>query len=123
MARELIRRWQRHNHPEVNWYRIAAASTVPIVVAAPIIAFCWQKRRVMTGTLLGSGVFFLGFVFFAAWDFAEALNYARPITDPSEFTKIAVYGFVAMLQVMALFLVSQATEKRIRDSERDPVWR
>jgi hypothetical protein len=111
------------NHVNVNWYRLAAACTVPILVAAPIVAICWRTRRIMAGTVIGVSVCFVGFVFFAAWDFAEALKSPPPITAPSIFTKIVVYGFVSMSQVMAVFLVSQSIEKRIRDRERDPGWR
>jgi Co/Zn/Cd efflux system component len=107
----------------VNWYRIAAACTVPLVMAAPLVAFCWHRRHVMAGTIAGAGVCFVGFVFFAAWDFAEALNSPPPITAPSIFTKIAAYGFVAMAQVMVVFLVSQSIEKRISDRDRDGAWR
>jgi hypothetical protein len=107
----------------MNWYRVAAASTLPIVLAAPIVALCFHKGRILTGTTLGSGVFFVAFIAFAAWEFGDALNDAPPVTEPSIFTKIVVYGVVAMLQVMALYLVSDLAEKRLRDRDRDPVWR
>lgn len=77
----------------------------------------------MAGIIVGAGVCFVGFIFFAAWDFAEALKSPPPITAPSIFTKIVIYGFVAMAQVMVLFLASQSVEKRIQDRERDPLWR
>jgi len=107
----------------MNWYRIAAASTLPIILAAPVVAFCFYKKRILAGTSLGSAVCFVAFIVFAAWEFGDALNDAPSVTEPSIFTKIVVYGAVAMLQVMALYLLSDLVEKRMRDRDRDPVWR
>lgn len=107
----------------MNWYRIAAAATVPIMLAAPIVTFCWVRRRILAATIIGSALFFVTFIFFAAWEFADRLSYAHPLAEPSIFVKIVTYGFVAMVQVMALFLLSQAVEERIRNSEYDPAWR
>ena len=54
---------------------------------------------------------------------SSSQSYAHPLAEPSIFVKIVTYGFVAMVQVMALFLLSQAVEERIRNSEYDPAWR
>jgi hypothetical protein len=86
----------------------------------------------MTGTLLATGVFFLGFVIFAGLEFVDNFRYRLwcqatetlcPPSDPSDFTKIVAYGVVAMCQVMILFLVSLGIERRLRNSEYDPAWR
>jgi len=107
----------------MNWSRFAAASILPIVLATPIVAFCFRTGRLLAGVTLGSGVCFLTFVVFAAWEFGDALGDRRPATAPDLFTMIVVYGFVAMVQVMALYLVRDAVEKRAGDRERDPKWR
>jgi hypothetical protein len=116
----------------MNWTRVAQASTLPILVAAPVAWICWTKRRLLAATILGSAVFFLGFIVFAGMEYYEAVSYrvwcqatntpCRP-SRPSDFTRIVAYGGIAMLQTMALYLFSDVIERRIRDREVDPSWR
>jgi hypothetical protein len=108
------------------------ASTLPILVAVPLAWFCWAKGRLLAATVLGSAVFFLGFIVFAGMEYYEAVSYriwcqatntpCRP-SNPSDFTRIVVYGGIAMLQTMTLYLLSDAIEKRIRERGVDPSWR
>ena len=116
----------------MNWTRITQALTLPILVAAPVAWACWAKHRLLAGTILGSGIFFLGFIVFAGMEYWEAVSYrvwcqstntpCRP-SNPSDFTRIVAYGGIAMVQVMLLFLLSDTVEKRIRNRDMDPSWR
>jgi hypothetical protein len=116
----------------MNWTRIAQALTLPILVAAPIAWICWAKRWLLAATILGSAVFFIGFIVFAGMEYYEAVSYrvwcettntpCRP-SSPSDFTRIVAYGGIAMLQTMTLYLFSDTIERRIRDRDMDPSWR
>jgi hypothetical protein len=116
----------------MNWTRMAQAATFPLLVVAPIAWICWAKRRLLSATILGSAVFFVGFIFFAGAEYSEAVSYRVwcettntpcPPSTPSDFVRIVAYGGVAMVQVMLLYLLSDAIERRLRNRDVDPAWR
>ena len=116
----------------MNWTRMAQALMLPMLVVVPIAGLCWAKGRLLSATILGSGIFFIGFIVFAGVEYSEAVSYRVwceatntpcPPSRPSDFTRIVAFGAVAMLQVMALFLFSERIEQRIRDRGVDPAWR
>jgi hypothetical protein len=43
--------------------------------------------------------------------------------NPSAFTRFAIYAFIALAEVIALFLVSLRVEERIRRRGYAPEWR
>ena len=43
--------------------------------------------------------------------------------DPSAFTRYAIYAFIALFEVMALFLVSLKIEEKVRRRGYAPEWR
>ena len=42
---------------------------------------------------------------------------------PTAFSRYAIYAFIALLEVFALFTISLSVEHRIRRSGYDPEWR
>lgn len=43
--------------------------------------------------------------------------------NPSAFTRFAIYAFIALFQVIALFMLSLKVEQRIRRRGYSPEWR
>ena len=43
--------------------------------------------------------------------------------DPRAFTRFAIYAFIALFQVFALFSLSLVMERRIRQRDYAPEWR
>jgi hypothetical protein len=43
--------------------------------------------------------------------------------DPSAFTRFAIYAFIALFEVFALFWLSLVVEERIRRRNYSPEWR
>ena len=41
----------------------------------------------------------------------------------SPFTRYAIYAFIGLAEVIALFMISLAAERRIRDRDLAPEWR
>jgi Na+(H+)/acetate symporter ActP len=113
----------------VNWSRLAISAVVPFLVALPIAALFWRKRRTTVGTVVGAGVVLIGTVLFMAVEYGGAVHYrlmcaeqnlpCRP-SDPSDFVRIFSYALVGMVEVMALFLVSASV--RMRSRHRAPEW-
>ena len=107
----------------MNWFRIATAALVPLVVALPIAGFLWKRRQLAVGNAIGALLLFMGFLVFGGLEYVDAMAYRRhcqamnlpcPISHPSDFVKIMTFGMVAMAQIMALFVVSDVVEERTR---------
>ena len=116
----------------MNWARMAQALTIPLLIAVPVVALCWMKRWMLAATVVGSALFFIAFIVFAGMEYYDAVSFrvwcqhtSTPCraSSPSDFNRIVAYAGVAMLQVMALYVVSGTIEQRLRDRERDPAWR
>ena len=42
---------------------------------------------------------------------------------PSAFTRYAIYAFIALFEVFALFTISLSVEQKVRRQDYDPEWR
>src|SRR5689334_16733134 len=116
----------------MNWARLAQALAIPILIAIPLVALCWAKRWMLAATITGSALFFIAFIVFAGMEYHDAVSYRvwcqqtnTPCraSSPSDFNRIVAYAGVAMVQVMALYVVAGSIEQRMRDGERDMAWR
>lgn len=120
----------------MNWHRILLASTLPLAGVAPVVALFWWRRRVMLGTVVGTGVLLVVSLFFSAAEFVDADRVridciTNGLKDaclaiahgPADVVRVGAYGLVAFVQVAVLFLVGLSAERRIEDADRDPAWR
>ena len=116
---------------ELNWFYIGLESTVPPLVALILALPFWLKEQPIFGNLAGSAVIF-GTAF--ALIMREHVQLDRAIMncfdqgmvcfpDPPAFTRYAIYGFIALAEVIALFLFSLNVERRLRRRGYDPEWR
>ena len=51
----------------------------------------------------------------------DAGEFCWPV--PSEFTRFAIYAFIGLAEVFALFSLSLFFEKKLRDRDYAPEWR
>lgn len=116
---------------ELSWFWIVLQATVPLPVALlPAYPF-WRTGQAILGNIVGTGVLFgvafaLIFREHAALDILlqrclEAGTVCFP--DPSAFTRFAIYAFIALFEVFALFWLSLVVEERIRRRNYSPEWR
>ena len=86
-----------------------------MVIAVPIAALFWVRRQWTFGTVIGAGVLLSGALFFGGLEYVGGLQFriaceqtGTPCapSNPSDFVRISVYGIVAMLQVMMLFVAA-----------------
>lgn len=115
----------------LSWYWITVGATVPAVIALLVALPFWLKDQPIFGNLAGMGVLF-GAAF--ALIMREHVQLQRVVVDcidaglpcfpnPPAFTRYAVYAFVALFEVIALFLLSLRVEQKRRRRGYDPQWR
>jgi hypothetical protein len=116
---------------ELNWYWITMGAIVP-PVAALVVAFpFWWKEQPIFGNIAGTAVLF-GAAF--ALIMREHMQIERVVSacldggipcfpDPPAFTRFAIYAFIALVQVIALFTLSLKVEHRRRRRGYSPEWR
>jgi hypothetical protein len=115
----------------LSWSWIAleatAAPLVGLLVALPL----WLKEQPIFGNLAGTIVIF-GSAF--GLILREHLQIQAMVTKcidegipcfphPEAFTRFAVYAFIALFEVIALFLLSLRVEGKLRRRGYDPQWR
>jgi hypothetical protein len=106
---------------------IAAAPLVGLLVAFPF----WRKGEMIFGNVVATGFIFAS-AFGLIWReyvvldritkaCLEAGDVCWP--DPSAFTRFAIYGFIGLFEVFALFSLSLWVEERVRRRDYSPEWR
>jgi hypothetical protein len=116
---------------DLNWPWIALALTVPGLVGALIAVPIWLKGQPIFGNLAGTAVIFAAAVGLILRERVELEHLAQACLDqgfvcspePSAFTRYAIYAFIALFEVMALFSVSLKVEEKVRRRGYAPEWR
>jgi hypothetical protein len=116
---------------ELSWFWLVLQATVPLPVALLAAYPFWRTGQAIFGNIVGIGVLFgvafaLIFREHAELDILlqrclEAGTVCFP--DPSAFTRFALYAFIALFEVFALFWLSLVVEERIRRRNYSPEWR
>jgi hypothetical protein len=115
----------------LHWNWILVGATVPPVIALLVAFPFWWKEQPLFGNLVGTAVLF-GSAF--ALIMREHVLLTGMITacldaglpcfpDPPAFHRYAIYSFIALFQVIALFSLSLRVEQRRRRRGYSPEWR
>jgi hypothetical protein len=116
---------------ELSWNWIALGAIAPPVVALLVAFPFWWKEQPIFGNIAGTAVLF-GAAF--ALIMREHMQLERIVSacldgglpcfpEPPAFTRFAIYAFVALAQVIALFTLSLKVEHRRRRRGYSPEWR
>jgi hypothetical protein len=116
---------------ELSWFWIAILATVPPLVGFLIALPCWLKSAPILGNIAGSAVVFASALVLIIRESVEIDRLTRACLDagytcfpnPSGFARYAIYAFIALFEVFALFTVSLSVEHRVRRRGYDPEWR
>lgn len=116
---------------ELNWFYIGLESVVPPIVGLIVALPFWLKEQPIFGNLAGSAIIFgAAFVLImrehVELDRGIATCFEQGMVcfpQPPAFTRYAIYGFIALAEVIVLFLVSLRVEHRLRRRGYDPQWR
>ena len=106
---------------------LMAPPLVSLLVAFPF----WRKSGMIFGNIVGTAVIF-GTAF--ALIMREYVELDRTIQacldagdvcwpEPGAFTRFAIYAFIGLIEVFALFALSLRVERKIRDRDYAPEWR
>ena len=115
----------------LSWFWIVIGLTVPPIVAGAIAYPIWRGGQSIFGNIAGSIVIFGAAIGLMMREHLEldALTkacLARSVTcwpEPSAFVRMAIYAFIALVQVIVLFSVSLRVETNLRNRDYAPEWR
>jgi len=116
---------------ELNWSWIALALTAPPVAGGLIALPIWQKGQPILGNLAGTIVIFGAAIALIMREHVELERISQACLDrgftcwpdPSAFTRFAIYAFIALFEVMGLFMLSLRVETKLRRRGYAPEWR
>jgi hypothetical protein len=116
---------------ELSWYWITLGATVPPIVALLVAFPFWWKEQPIFGNLAGTAVIFAAAF---ALIMREHVTIERMVgacldsglpcfPNPPAFTRYAIYAFIALFEVIALFMLSLRVEQRRRRRGYSREWR
>ena len=116
---------------ELSWFWIAQALTAPPLIGGLVAVPLWLKGEPIFGNLAGTAVIFGAALVLILRERVELDRLAQRCLDqgfvcwaePSAFTRYAIYAFIGLFEVIALFSVSLRVETKIRRRGYDPEWR
>lgn len=116
---------------ELSWFWIVLQASVPLPIAVLLAYPLWRSGQSIFGNIVGTGLLF-GVAFALIFrEHAELdIIIQRCLDDgfvcfpePGAFTRFAVYAFISLFQVFALFSLSLVVEHRMRQRNYAPEWR
>lgn len=115
----------------LNGFWIAVALTVPFAGGLGLAWAIWLTGQPILGNLAGSLVMFGAAVALIMRERVEldlavsaCIQAGAPCwPDPSAFTRFAIYAFIGLAQVIAIFTISVSVESRLRRRRYAPEWR
>lgn len=115
----------------LNWGWIALLAAAPPVVAIGVAWVGWRDQQIVLGNLAGTFVIFASAFATIMRERIEIDRYMQAcadsafacIVEPPPFTRFAVYAFVALVEVFAVFLWSLRVERHQRNRQYAPEWR
>jgi hypothetical protein len=115
----------------LNWLWIAVELTGPPVVGVLLALPLWLKDQPVLGNIAGSIVMFGTAFALILREHVELDRVSGACLDagttcfphPPAFTRFAIYAFIALFEVIALFMLSLRVDERRRRRGYDPQWR
>ncbi len=112
----------------LNWLWIALMVTGPPIISLPLAMLVWRTGEIVLGNIAGTIVIFGAALALIFREYSEIDRLTQAcgsicVPVPSAFTRYAIYAFIGLAEVIALFLVSLRVEQRIRNRGVAPEWR
>jgi hypothetical protein len=115
----------------LSWFWISLELTVPPLVGLLVAFPFWRKGGMIFGNIVGTGVIFGSAFALILREHVELDGVVRRCFDagvtcwpePGAFTRYAIYAFIALIEVCAVFSLSLVVERRIRNRDYAPEWR
>jgi hypothetical protein len=116
---------------DLSWSWIAVMAMVPPLAAIAVAYPLWTRGQTILGSIAGAALIFataLGLIG-REYSVLEALTQAcidagtTCWPDPPAFTRFAIYAFIALVEVFAVFALGLRVEARRRNARYAPEWR
>ena len=115
----------------LNWFWIAIMATVPWMAGLLLALPFWRSRQVTIGSIVGTAVIFGTAMGLILREYVELDKISQDCLDagticwpePSAFTRFAIYAFIGLIEVFAVFTLSLRVEERVRRRDYAPEWR
>ena len=106
------------------------AATIPPIVGGLVAYLFWRSRQVTFGNIVGTAVLFASALGLILREYVELDRVTTACLDagttcfprPSAFARFAIYAFIALIQVFALFSLSLVVEERVRRRGYSKEW-
>ena len=116
---------------ELNWVWIAVAAIVPMLAGLLLAWPIWLTGQPILGNIAGSIVIFGAAIGLIMREHTELDRIVQTCIEqgttcwptPSAFTRFAIYAFIGLAQVIALFTISISVETKHRRRAYAPEWR
>ena len=115
---------------QLNWFWIGFALTAPPLLGGLIAYPLWLKGESILGNVAGTVVIFGAAIALILREHLELIGAERACLDrgflcwpePSAFSRFAIFGFIALVEVIVLFSLSLKVEARLRRRGYAPEW-
>ncbi len=115
----------------LSWPWIALMIVVPPVIGILVAYSCWRSQQMILGNIAGTVVIFGTAIGLILREYAELDRLARGCIDagyvclpiPGAFMRYALYAFIGLVEVFAVFAISLSVEEKQRRQGYDPEWR
>jgi hypothetical protein len=116
---------------ELSWRWIALMCTAPPIAGLLVALLIWRTSQIILGNLAGSAVIFGAALALMLRESAELDRLGRQCVEagymcfpePSAFTRYAIYAFIGLIEVFAVFVLSLRAERNLRNRRYAPEWR
>ena len=117
---------------EISWALLVWASILPFALALSTAWLFWRRGRTLYGNVAGLGLIFVACLVFGGAEYVNALRFRYECeagalaclpSRPSDFVRLSMFAGLAMIQAMALFIVSAMVEKRQTEQGVESQWR
>jgi hypothetical protein len=115
----------------LSWPWIGLMVTLPPLMAIALAYPLWHRGQTMLGSIAGTVVVFGSALAFIGREYSVLDRITQACLDagttcwpePPAFTRFAIYAFIALMEVFAMFGLGLRVEARRRNERYAPEWR
>lgn len=116
---------------ELNWFWVVLAATIPMLLGLAAAWPIWMTGQPILGNIAGSIIIFGAAIGFIMREHNELDRLVQACIEagttcwptPTAFSRFAIYAFIALADVIALFTISTSVDARRRRRDYAPEWR